>query len=80
MPPHNDDVILVRLEYIASAVDEIKGDVKAQNGRIAAAETAIAVLEDRADAAKSSGRTWGLTAGGVGTALAAALAYLFGGK
>ena len=51
----------------------------AQNGQIQTHGEKIAVLEDRASEGRTAGRNWGLTAGGIGSAIAAALAYLFGG-
>lgn len=78
MAPHNDDVILTHLENIASDVAEIKTEVKAQNGRVRILEIDTAVLKDRADEAKISGRTWGATTGTLGGLLGGFLASLLG--
>lgn len=66
MPTHNDDAIQVHLEYLRADVSECLGLLKAQNGRIREAETAIAVLEDRADESKRTGRNWGAGTGAAG--------------
>ena len=73
------EIVLVHLEYIRSKQDEIVLHLRALNGRVGDAEQDIAVLKDRADEARTSGRAWGLTAGGIGSAIAAGLAHLFGG-
>ena len=72
-------IVLVHLEYIREQVDGINGRLDGLNGRTRRNEQDIAVLHDRAAEGRTAGRNWGLTAGGVGTAIAAALAYLFGG-
>jgi len=72
-------IVLVHLEYLRDKVDAIDGKLEAQNGRIRKTEEAVAVLNDRTDEARNAGRNWGLTAGGIGSAIGAALAYLFGG-
>lgn len=79
MAPHNDDIILAHLENIAADVAEIKGDVKAQNGRVRTLEIDTAVLKDRADDAKASGRNWGAGAGVLGGLLSGFLTGLLGG-
>lgn len=77
-PPQ--DSVLVHLEYLREGVDEIRLHLKELNGRTRANETDIAILKDRADESRTSGRRWGLTAGGVGSAIGATLAYLFRGS
>ena len=79
MTERNTETILVHLEYIRASVDGVNIRLDALNGRTRANEQAIAVLDDRADDSRSAARKWGLTAGGIGTAIAAALAYFFGG-
>lgn len=78
MTERHTDEIFVHLEYIKVGIDELKAGQKALNGRMSQTEQDIAVLHDRADEGRASGRTWGLTAGGIGTAIGAALAYFFG--
>ena len=70
--------IVVHLEYIRKAADETNAHLRQLNGRVTATEQEIAVLKDRAAEGRAAGRTWGLTAGGIGSAIAAGLAYLFG--
>ena len=72
--------ILIHLEYIRKAADETNDHLRALNGRVSAVEIRATVLETRADEGKSSGRNWGLSAGGIGTAIGAALAHFFGGS
>ena len=79
MTERDTEAIFVHLTYIRGTVDGINTRLDALNGRTRATEQAVAVLEDRADEGRSAGRKWGLTAGAIGTAIAAALAYLFGG-
>lgn len=42
--PHHEDPILVHLSYIREKADSIDNRLDAQNGRLRAAENAIAVL------------------------------------
>mgnify|MGYP001563266892 CR=1 FL=1 len=83
MVPHNDDVLLVHLTYLKDGVDECRELLKAQNSRLGKTETDIAVLSDRADDAKTSGRNWGAgagTAGGfLGGFVASVVSKLLGG-
>lgn len=74
------ELLLVHVEYIRERVDAIDNGLKDLNGRTRDTEQAIAVLKDRADESRNAGRTWGLTAGGVGSAIAAWLAHLFKGQ
>jgi hypothetical protein len=67
---------LGRIEHICNATS---GHLKELNGRTSGNTQDIAILKDRADQARNAGRTWGLTAGGIGTAIAAALAYFLRG-
>lgn len=72
------EIVLFHLEYIRQQVDGINDRLDTMNGRTRALEQKTAVLEDRASEARTAGRKWGLTAGGIGSAIAAGLAYLFG--
>lgn len=79
---HNDDGILVHLQYIRAAVDGVNGRLDALNGRTRTVENKVAVLEDRSDEAKAegkkSGAVWGATAGGFLAAVVWVLHALFG--
>lgn len=79
MTERNTDAIFIHLEHIKEGIDGINRRLDEQNGRLRSTEQSVAVLEDRANEAKDAGRNWGLTAGTVGTAIGAALAYFFGG-
>lgn len=70
--------IFIHLEYIKAGIDDLRAGQKAQNGQLQEHGEKIAVLEDRASEARAAGRNWGLTAGGIGSAIAAGLSYLFG--
>lgn len=65
-----------RIEATVTACTDL---LRSQNGRLSKSEIQLAVLNDRASDARKTGRNWGLTAGGVGSAIGAALAYLFKG-
>jgi hypothetical protein len=78
MTERNTDAIFVHLEHIKEGIDGINRRLDEQNGRLRSAEQNVAVLQDRADDAKVAGRNWGLSAGSVGAAVGAALAYFFG--
>lgn len=79
MAEHNDDAILVHLEYIRKASDETNDHLRVLNGRMGAVETRTAILEDRARKTRHSGRNWGLAAGGIGTAIGTAIYTFFKG-
>lgn len=68
-----------QMDRIEGAVTACTDLLRTQNGRLSKSETQIAVLDERTNDARSAGRNWGLTAGGVGSAIGAALAYLFRG-
>lgn len=71
--------IFIHLEYIRAGVDELKAGQAAQNGRLREAETDIAILKDRADESRKSGRNWGAGAGTVGGFVGGLVAGLFRG-
>lgn len=75
--PAPQELLLVHVEYIRERVDSIDNRLSELNGRTRVNETEIAVLKDRADESRSAGKRWGLTSGGVGSAIGAALSYLF---
>lgn len=75
----NEQSVLVHLEYIREAVDGVNERLDAQNGRLREAEQDIAVLKDRSDDAKTTGRNWGATAGAIGGLIGGFVAGLFGG-
>lgn len=72
------EIFRTHLEYIKAGIDDLRAGQKAQNGLLQTHGEKIAVLEDRAAEGRTAGRNWGLTAGGIGSAIAAGLAYLFG--
>lgn len=58
--------LIVHLSYLKDGVDECRDLLKVQNGRISKTETAVIVLETKANEAKTSGRNWGAASGTAG--------------
>lgn len=69
--------LLVHLEYLREGVDDIRLRLKELNGRTQMNELDVAILKDRADESRRAGSRAGWTAGGVGSAIGAALTWLF---
>lgn len=77
--PQHNEVVLVHLEYLREQMDGVVARLDKQNGKLETHGRAIAVLQDRGEDSRKSGRNWGLTAGGIGSAIGAALSWVFRG-
>lgn len=73
------DEFLEHMGLLREDVKAVHSRLDVLNGRTRAVEIDVAVLQDRGEEYRKSGRNWGLTAGGIGSAIGAALTYLFRG-
>ncbi|HYE87469.1 MAG TPA: hypothetical protein VEA16_14000 [Vicinamibacterales bacterium] len=74
------EVTATKLEYVGPQLDRIEAACTKLADKVDSHTGRLTTLETRADESRISGRNWGLSAGGIGTAIGAALAYFFGGS
>ena len=72
------EVTATKLEYVGPQLDRIEAVCTKLVDKSEGHEGRLMKLETLGDEARTSGRNWGLSAGGIGTAIGAALAYFFG--